>query len=190
VKLSGLILAAGMSRRMGSPKALLPYDGETFLDRLIGAFAVHCRQVVVVVREGLPLPVRRADQARFVVNPEPERGQLSSLQRGLRECGGGAVMYSPVDYGHVRAETIALLAGHAGSPELIVPRFEGRHGHPIVASAMVVSELLALDADATARDVIHRHCEATYYLDVDDAGVVRDVDDPSDYRAVLEGTAQ
>ena len=75
MKIAALILAAGASSRMGAPKALLAFEGETFLQRLRRMFAAHCEPVLVVGSPSSTFPVD-------VVNPLPERGMLSSLQQG------------------------------------------------------------------------------------------------------------
>ncbi|MCP5113563.1 MAG: NTP transferase domain-containing protein, partial [bacterium] len=115
--LAGLILAGGASRRMGEPKALLDIWGETFVDRLIRVLGAHCDPVVVVLgheAERVRAGVERA--AEFVINPAPGRGQLSSMQCGLRavpgECDG--VMFTPVDYPAVKESTVAAVAGRMG----------------------------------------------------------------------------
>ena len=84
--IAGIILAAGASSRMGTPKALLDYRGETFLDRLIRVLGAVCDPVIVVL--GYHAEQIRAGvngRVQFVVNPTPTRGQLSSLQTGLAE---------------------------------------------------------------------------------------------------------
>ena len=114
---------------MGSPKALLPLNGTTFADGLIDAFA-PCDDVIVVlghdaqrIRAGISRP------ARFVVNPNPELGQLSSLQCGLRAVtGADAVFFTPVDYPAISRRTVELLLARSGT--FAMPRFEGRRGHP------------------------------------------------------------
>lgn len=190
MSLAGLILAAGESRRMGSPKALLDFGGETFLDRLILTLGGSCCPVIVVlgcepqrIRAGL----RRADLATFVTNPDYQRGQLSSLQRGLAAVPPEAegVLFTPVDYPAVRPSTIARIARRfqARQPDewLVVPRSQGRHGHPVCLACDLIPEFLALADDAQARDVIHGHRKQTVYEDVDDAGILEDVDDPESY---------
>lgn len=186
----GLILAGGASRRMGTPKALLTYRGETFLDRLIGLFVARCSRVTVVlghepdqIRSGL----KRAVEVDVVVNTEYQRGQFSSLQSGLRQinAGAAAVMFTPVDYPAISAATVDLLvqqfAGNHGANLFVIPRCGGRRGHPVLFDASVVSEFLALPPDSDARELVHRYRARTVYADVDDAGVLRDVDDPQDY---------
>ncbi len=189
--LAGIILAAGESSRMGTPKALLTYGGETFLDRLIGVLAAWCSPVIVIlgrqperIRSGL----KRGGQAAFIVNPEPERGQLSSLQCGLGAAPAEArgVIFTPVDYPAVLASTVASVARRFAErrPEelLVIPRHQGRRGHPVCVARELIPELLALPAGAQARDVIHRHIAAAACVDVDDPGVLEDVDDPDAYR--------
>ena len=91
--IAAIILAAGASSRMGSPKALLEYRGETFADRLIRVLSGVCDPVIVVTgRHHKAIRAGVRGKACFVVNPDPDRGQLSSLQRALAEvpaeCGG------------------------------------------------------------------------------------------------------
>ena len=187
VRIAGLILAAGASRRMGRPKALLPYQGETFLDRQIGLLGAVCADVVVVLghqAESIRAGLARNAQARFVENPEPERGMLSSLQTGLAATEADAVLFTPLDYPAVRAETVAAIAARLGEgAELVVPRHDGRHGHPVGIAWRLAEEILALPLAAQARDVIHRHTAS--YLEVDDPGVLRDVDDPAEYARLV-----
>lgn len=193
--ITGLILCGGASRRMGRPKALLEFQGETFLDRVIGALRAGCDEVVVVLghqADAIRKGVRRGAEARFVINPRYEEGQLSSLQRGLQEAGGAsAVMFTPVDYPAVAPETVAALsrAVRESLREFLIfaPRCDGRSGHPVAFVARLAAEFLALPAGATARDVIHRYKAQTFYLDVKDRGVLHDVDNPEDYVRLVEG---
>lgn len=188
----GLILAAGESRRMGSPKPLLQYRGETFLDRLIGVFAQHCSPVIVVL--GAAAGQVRAAVARdaaFVVNPGYLRGQLSSMQCGLQAVPADreGVLFTLVDHPAVAVETVDALvtaaSGDAQAPLLRVPRFQGRRGHPIWFSRQLIPEFLALPDTAGARDVVRAHAAETGILDVDDPGILADIDDPEAYRRLV-----
>lgn len=186
MSVAGIILAAGASRRMGAPKALLDYRGETFLDRLIGCLAPYCSPVIAVLGAGAEeIRPRIARPARVAVNMEWPAGQLSSLQCGLRALDGPSdVLFTLVDHPAVRPETVARIV--AGPGLLRIPRFAGRRGHPVWFSAELIPEFLALPPDAAARDVVNRHADRIVYLDVDDPGVARDIDDPAAYRELLE----
>ncbi len=188
---AGIILAAGESRRMGFPKALLRYREETFLDRLVGLFDGRCSPVIVVLgaeAERIRASARRP--ATFVENPDYERGMTSSLQCGLRALPPDAegVLFTLVDHPAVEAATLdALLA--APGPLLRVPRYQGRRGHPVWFARELAGEFLALLPDGAARDVVHAHPTETEFLDLSDPGIVADIDDPEAYRA-LTGSAE
>jgi molybdenum cofactor cytidylyltransferase len=186
-----VILAAGESRRMGSPKALLRYRGQTFLDTLISLLAPRCSTVIVVlgananqIRDGLACDMTRA--ATFVINPDYRTGQTSSMQCGLRAVPADAegVLFTLADHPAVAASTIDALAAHP-RPLIRVPRFEGRRGHPVWFSRALMAEFLALPAHGAARDVVYSHTQETEYLDVDDPGTVADIDDPAAYRELI-----
>ncbi len=168
---------------------LVAPGGETFIDTLIGVLGASCAPVIVVlgheaarIRDG----AARGGEAVFVFNEGYAAGQLSSLQCGLRAVPAAAsgVLFMPVDLPLVRAETVAKLVSALPGAQLAIPRFEGRHGHPVCCSRELIPEFLALAAGAQARDVIHAH--AARYVDVDDPGVVRDIDDREAYRSLIE----
>jgi molybdenum cofactor cytidylyltransferase len=186
VSVAGLILAAGESRRMGFPKALLQYREETFLDTLIGLFAEPCGPVIVVLGAGAgDIRSRAARSATFTVNPRWALGQTTSMQCGLRAVPPEAegVLFTLVDHPAVSPATIhALLAGRR--PLLRVPRFGNRRGHPIWFSRQLISEFLALPETGAARDVVSNHAAETEFLDLDDPGILADIDDPEAYRGL------
>jgi molybdenum cofactor cytidylyltransferase len=169
VSAAGLILAAGESSRMGSPKALLEFQGETFVDRLIRCFSSCCSPVIVVLGhepEMIRAGVRAAGKSMFVLNPDYQFGQFSSMQCGLKAVPGDA-------------EGVAFMP-------VAIPQYAGRHGHPVWIAQRLIPEFLALPPDAQARTVIHRHAREIEYIDVADPGILDDVDDPEAYRRLLE----
>ena len=185
---AGLILAAGESRRMGSPKALLRYREETFLDTLAGLFAGVCWPVIVVLGAAADEVQARARRpAVFVRNQNYMRGQTSSMQCGLRavppEAAG--VLFTLVDHPAVSAATVGRLIDGSPAARLRVPRYLGRNGHPIWFSRELAREFLALPEDGAAREVVRAHAAETEFLDLDDPGVVADIDDPEDYARLL-----
>jgi len=191
VKIGGIILSGGASRRMGTPKALLLIDDETFLDRMIRLFAEVCDPVIVVLghhAEQIRSGIQRASQVSFAVNPDPERGMLSSLQCGLEALPtADAVMFTPVDHPGIQGATLEKLAAgmRQGQAPLIIPSHRGSHGHPVCIARPLIAELLALPASAQARDVIHKHLSDALLLEVDDSAVTTDIDDPAAYAELL-----
>jgi molybdenum cofactor cytidylyltransferase len=184
VSIAALILAAGESRRMGFPKALLRYRDETFLDTLIGLFTPHCQSVIVVlgahaqrIREGTLRP------ATFVTNPDYQTGQTSSMQCGLRALPASTerVLFTLVDHPAVAPATLDALLSPAPHCLIRVPRYQGRRGHPICFSCDLAAEFLALPATGAAREIVRSHAAQTEFLDVDDAGILADIDDAAAY---------
>jgi molybdenum cofactor cytidylyltransferase len=175
---------------MGRPKALLPLDGESFADRLVGTFAICCEPVILVLghhHDQIQAGLRRKPQ--IVLNPDPERGQLSSMQCGLRALPASAAgfVFTPVDYPSIQPGTVkALLAAlEKSEAQCAIPRYDGRKGHPVACRIGLAAEFLALPADGQAREVVRRHAAATLWVDVDDPGIVDDVDDPAAYQRLL-----
>jgi len=172
---------------MGFPKALLMYRSETFLDTLCGLFAARCTPVIVVLGANAEqIRARASHPATFVWNENYLTGQTSSLQCGLRAVPPDAqgVLFTLVDHPAVRRETIASLIDRPSSPQTLlrVPRYQERRGHPIWLSRELIPEFLSLPHDGAARDVVRRHVTETDFVDVDDPGILADIDDPESYR--------
>jgi molybdenum cofactor cytidylyltransferase len=190
-KIAGIILSGGASRRMGTPKALLRFQNETFLDRLIRVFGRVCDPIIVVVgqhADQICTGIERGGDVLFAVNPDPDRGMLSSLQCGLALVpAASAAMFLPVDQPNIEASTIETLAARfrADRAPVAVPTYLGEHGHPVCIARQLIDELLALPPAAKASDVIHRHVAGTVYVAVSDPAVVTDVDDPAAYADLL-----
>ncbi len=188
---AGLILAAGESRRMGSPKALLDYRGATFLETLIDLFAERCRPVIVTLGAGAEeIRARTARDAQFVVNADYARGQITSMQCGLRAAPPEAegVLFTLVDHPAISRNTIEALLDPAPGAVLRVPRYRGRRGHPIWFARELAADFLALPESGAARDVVRVHAGRTAFLDLDDPGIVADIDDPAAYRDLAGDT--
>lgn len=191
----GIVLAAGASSRMGRPKALLPCGdaGVTFVASVILALREGgIDDVLVVGRAGdgaLRLEVETRG-GRFVENPRPDDGQLSSLVAGLNVAdhpGVRAVLVTPVDVPMISKRTVAALLGafNESSAPIVRAVYRGRHGHPVIFSRAVFPELRRADASVGARAVVHAHAGGTIDVEVDDAGVVTDVDTLGDYERLF-----
>lgn len=188
--IAGLVLAAGESRRMGQDKALLEYQGRTFLEAILGNLrdAGISRVVVVLGHHADRISnAVRLEGAEMVINADYRLGQTSSLQTGLRaldSSGVAGVMLCLVDHPMASAGVMRQLQDafrQMGAP-VVIPVHQERRGHPVLISRALFKELLALDPAQGANTVIHKYRNAAYLAEVDDAGVLLDIDEPGDYQ--------
>jgi molybdenum cofactor cytidylyltransferase len=183
-----VILAAGLSTRMGRDKALLPIPGGGwFLSRLARTFLeAGCSEVIAVVGPGVEGRVADA-MAReglvvgLVINPDPSRGQLSSLHEALRRfdlVAPRALLMCPVDQPLVSPRTVRLVidAWVESAAPIVRPEHGGRHGHPVLFDARVLPELRAADLAGGARTVVRAHAADSRDVAVDDTGAYEDID--------------
>jgi len=181
---------------MGRDKALLPFRGSTFLNHLVSLLLPRVRPLAIVlghhaeaIRETI-VPSGDPD-LRVVTNPRYKQGMLTSLQAGIRALPVDipAALFTLVDHPAVNEATIDRLlreSGDTGAP-VVVPRYRGERGHPVVVSRSVLDGILALPPDGSAKTVIREHRPETHFVDVDDPGVVTDVDLPGEYEALKKG---
>jgi molybdenum cofactor cytidylyltransferase len=183
---------------MGRDKALLPWPpsaiGDTFLSAAIRLFFSHVDVVLVVVgrNEAALAPVVYANGASLLVNPDPARGQFSSMQVGLQEVlsrGRDAAMITLVDRPPVQAATLATLESAferatAHRKWAVIPEYQGKHGHPILAGRELLEAFLRAPETSNARDVEHAHQSEIEYVPVDDPLAVVNIDTPEQYAAL------
>ena len=194
----GVVLAAGRSRRMGRPKALLPASpgGETFVGRIVRTLRDGGVDHVVVVAAGAAADIRRVlsqehRPPRIVLNPAPERGQFSSLQVGLRAVirpGVSAVLVTLVDVPLVSAGTVeALLDAYrrTGAP-LVRPERRGRHGHPVIFDRSVFGDISSAPADSSAKAIVAAHLGDSVSVPIEEDGPFRDIDTPAEYARTFD----
>jgi molybdenum cofactor cytidylyltransferase len=188
--LAGLILAAGESSRMGRDKALLDYHGRTFLEHILVTLRTAELARVAVVLGHHAEEIQRAVKlqgARVVFNPDYRRGQTSSFQAGLKALeseGVGAVVLCLVDHPAISCEVVKHLIGaHKKSrAPVVIPTYQGHRGHPVLIARPLFAELLALSPDEGANTVVRKYREDTRFVEVNDPGVLLDIDDPEAYR--------
>lgn len=200
---AGLILAAGESSRMGRDKALLPWppaselpvSKETFLSAAIRSLSPSSDFVLIVAgaNEASLAPIAYVNGASVVVNPDPSRGQFSSLQVGLHEVlnrGRDAAIITLVDRPPAASSTIQTLRQAFESAEqdiwAVVPEFSGKHGHPYVVGRDLIERFLREPIAGNARDVEHRYREHIRYVAVSDPFVAVNINTPQDYAALVE----
>jgi molybdenum cofactor cytidylyltransferase len=191
--LAAAILAAGESRRMGTPKALIPYRGTTFAGHLLEVTR-HARVGLTRVVLGAGAEEIRAklklDASSVVLNPDWPKGQLSSIQAAIRSLPDGAtegLLLCPVDHPIVSAKLVARLIEEfdsSGKP-IVLPTYQGRRGHPVIFRAELYRELLEAPMEIGARQVVWAHNADVVEVPTDEEGVVLNLNDPDTMRRAL-----
>jgi molybdenum cofactor cytidylyltransferase len=195
-----VVLAAGLSTRMGRAKATLSLPGgDTFLSRIVRTFCdAGIDDVVVVVghdaQSVIQTGVRHVSDngltPRFVVNPDYARGQLSSILAGLgtvERPGVTAMLLTLVDVPLVSASTVRQVIDHYRSTHapIVRPTSGGRHGHPVLIDRAVFQALRRADPGQGAKPVIRAYATAQGDLEIGDEGAFNDVDTPEDYAELM-----
>ena len=181
-----IILCAGESRRMGSPKALLPFRSGTFLSVLAETLRSRCSPVIAVFGfDGEKIASHAPAGVIPVINREYEDGMLTSLQAGLRALPRlpGRILFTLVDHPNPDASTVDALM--QSSAPIAIPRMNGRRGHPVIVDAEIAAEFLREGPASKVRDVIDGHQNFIEYVEVNDPGISDDIDDPALYSALL-----
>ena len=181
---------------MGTDKAMLelPGNGITFLEAQIRSLAPHCELAIVVGGANAEVlrPTIYARAAFLVVNPDPSRGQFSSLQVGLQEVlnrGRDKALITHVDRVPAASTTIAKLkqqATNTAEPWLFVPEHNGQHGHPVLARREMIEVWLKSSVATTAREVEHAHQSRIEYVPVDDPHIFANVNTPEEYQRLVD----
>jgi molybdenum cofactor cytidylyltransferase len=189
--MAAVVLAAGLSRRMGSFKLLLPWDGHTVIGQVVTTLAAAGLSPILAVvghRAGEVAAALAGSGAMVVANPRYAEGEMiSSIQAGLAAladspAGIAATLLCLGDQPQLQAETVCavLAAGAAGGcQKVVIPSYEMRAGHPILLPRWLWPEIMAGPPDL--RSVLKAHREQTLYLAVDTPAVLADLDTPADY---------
>jgi CTP:molybdopterin cytidylyltransferase MocA len=184
---------------MGRPKLLLPWGETTVIGATVAALhGGGIGEVVLVAPPGGGGLAHwaAAEGWRLAVNPHPEGGMLSSIRAGLAAAGGTAnlaaagraLVVCPADLPALRPSTVAaLIERFTASPRpLAVPLHQGRRGHPLLLAPRLIPEIDTLDPEVGLHQLLDRHPEGLLEVEVDDPGVVRDIDTPAEYEALVE----
>ncbi len=192
--LAAVILSGGASRRMGSPKALLPYQGRPFLEHLLEVTSLPEIGVRRVVLGADAEPIAKAVRLRpeeIVVNDDWEKGQLSSIQAALRSLPPrtDGMLLCLIDHPLISIELVRELIEHfiTSKKAIVLPVYEGRRGHPVIFSAALYDELLRAPLDTGARAVVWAHAGDVEEVRTSEEGCVLNLNDPETLRRELGG---
>ncbi len=189
--LAAVILSGGASRRMGSPKALLPYQGRPFLEHLLEVAKhpeIGVRRVVLGAHAEAIGDAIALNPGEVVVNEDWEKGQLSSIRAALRSLPAGTdgMMVCLVDHPLISAALVDGLIKqfYATRAPVVVPVFEGRRGHPVIFSAALYEELEKAPLEVGARSVVWAHrSEVSEYLTAEE-GCIVNLNDPETFQRI------
>ncbi|MEA3507186.1 MAG: nucleotidyltransferase family protein [Elusimicrobiota bacterium] len=184
----GIILAAGASSRMGSPKALLKISGTTFTEVIKGKLnKAGIKQVYLVLGAGASRIRGNLNMERLniIINDSWEKGQLSSLKKAVNELSPetDAVMMALIDHPQVKTDTIKKLIKvfRDKVPDIVLPQYRGRGGHPVIFSRSVFNQILKAPLTEGARVVVRNKANNVVRLEVDDKYIRQDIDTKKDF---------
>ncbi len=182
---AAVVPAAGRGTRFGAtPKQLTDIGGMPMLERTVRSLLDAGVAPVVVVTEASAVlggvAALHDARVRVVVNPDPSRGMFSSIREGLAAASGDPILVLPGDMPFVARDTIAALLAVAALDAVVAPRYRGRRGHPVMLPARLRDRCLEAPPDSTLSNLIDDAGEERVYVDVDDPGILRDVDTPHD----------
>jgi molybdenum cofactor cytidylyltransferase len=190
--ISAVILAAGLSNRMGQPKLLLPWGGTSVLGQVVSVFSTAGIEEIIVVTGGAHEQMEKLlaelgmdFPVRDVFNPDYARGEmLSSIQAGLKAINprASAVLIGLGDQPQVREETIRRICANfiRTRSALVIPSFQKRRGHPWLAARSLWPEILALPFSITPRQYLNSYNGHMEYVTADQS-ILQDLDTPEEY---------
>ena len=187
--LAAVILSGGASQRMGSPKALLPYQGRPFLEHLLDV-TIHPKigaRRVVLGKDAEPISSAvQLTPNEIVVNERWEEGQLSSIQAAIRSLPAGTdgMLLCLIDHPLISSALVndlieAFYGPHSlGDTRIALPTFRGQRGHPVIFSSSLYQELLTAPLDRGARAVVWAHAGDVLEMPTTEQGCILNLNDP------------
>lgn len=193
-----VILAAGESSRMGSPKPLLKIKDKTFLEHLIETIhdAGIKQKIVILGHEAEKIvqsinseKIQKDFRVKFIINEDYKRGQLSSIQTAIKSLPktAEAIMICPIDRPLISSELIKKLieAYSKSKPPIVIPIFDAKRGHPIIFSSSLFPELMRAPLDVGARAVVWAHHNEVVEVPTEEEAILLNIDTPELYEKYI-----
>jgi len=190
--MEAIVLAAGYSSRANTFKMTLPMGEMSILEHTLSKFEGLCSRVIVVAgfqaeliqEEMAKISSKNAYsfQIKLVYNENFNQGMFTSIQKGCSEVNTPTFFITPGDCPHVKKETVQLIAEHKGN--VVIPSFNYKGGHPIKLSSEVKQKILETNSESNLRAVLGGYEKK--YMNVDDPGVLMDVDTLEDFQKAID----
>ncbi|SUD41357.1 MobA-like protein [Ectopseudomonas mendocina] len=183
---AALMLAAGYSRRFGADKRrLVLADGRSLLAASLVLPCSMVEEIWLVLRpDEAPAALDLPPGVRVVQNPATAQGMGHSLAAGaerlLAESRADAVAIFLADMPSIRRHSLEALMACAAPDRIVLPSHQGKRGHPVLFGRDFWPQLATLGGDAGARAVLQHNAEALHIVELNDAGVLQDIDTPAD----------
>jgi len=186
-----VVLSAGESSRMGRPKALLPIDGQTFIERIVAALKQTTvgKIIVILGHNARELEAKISHlPVQILINTDYKQGQLSSLQLAVRDLQADAdcdgMLVHLVDHPYLAPALVQEMIRrfYETKKRIIVPKFHGKRGHPVIFSNALFGELLSAPMAEGAKAVVNAHRAETLEIDTQEEGIAVDIDTPELYQ--------
>jgi molybdenum cofactor cytidylyltransferase len=186
-----VVLSAGESSRMGRPKALLPIDGQTFIERIVAALKQTkvAKIIVILGHNARELEAKISHlPVQILINTDYKQGQLSSLQLAVRDLQADAdcdgMLVHLVDHPYLAPALVQEMIRrfYETKKRIIVPRYHGKRGHPVIFSNTLFGELLSAPMAEGAKAVVNAHRDETLEIDTQEEGIAVDIDTPELYQ--------
>ncbi len=197
--IGAVILAAGASQRMGSPKSMLSFGSRTLLDLALDALSLPALDEKALVLGANQAEIQERhwlDEFEVIINKQWEEGMLSSIQSGLKAIMHKVdwVLFLPCDYALIASTTVSHLLLRAiqaePKPLFVSPTFYGRSGHPLVVNKEVFEKILELSNDQGLHHLVRSYPDRRAYCEVQDPAICFDIDTPEDYQRALKAWEQ
>ncbi len=193
MKIFAIILSAGSSHRMGSPKALLKIGGKTFLQHIIESVdGEEIHHTIVVLGFGAE-EIQKAlsgFNGTFVVNNEWSKGQLTSIIAGVRaaeQLNSDAVIICPVDHPKISSKLIKEIinAFYFSEKNIIIPAYQGKRGHPVLIAKKLFPKIYAAPLEIGLRSVVHTNKNDLFEVPTDEEGILLNIDTQEEYQKYI-----
>ncbi|WP_234123967.1 nucleotidyltransferase family protein [Clostridium hydrogenum] len=183
MSIDGVILAAGLSSRMGNYKMTLELRQKTIIENCIEAIYDYCSNIIVVggynynmICEVLK-PYRKITT---VLNENYKDGMFSSIKTGLKNVRGNRFFITPGDYPLIKKDTCEKMI--KCKADIVIPVYDGEKGHPVLINSNLINDVLENDKYESMKDFINSHNFKT--VPVKDKGILMDADTPEDYAQI------